>query len=133
MRRGAHRRKRPRRLTARMLLHKDGSRHEWLDLIVMLDDATSAILSAILVAEEGTASTFRALGEVFAAHGLPLSLYTDRGSHYFHTWEAGGKVDRTRLTQVGQALDHLGVEQIAAIRRKPEAARNASSTLCKTV
>ncbi len=119
-RRGAHRRKRPRRPMPGMMLHQDGSRHEWLcgqpalDLIVTLDDATSAILSAFLVAEEGTASTFRALEEVFGQHGLPLSLYTDRGSHYFHTPEAGGKVDRTRPTQVGRALDHLGVEHIAA-------------------
>src|SRR3984893_1757921 len=54
------------------------------------------------------------LAEVFGRHGLPLSLYTDRGSHYFHTAEAGGKVDRACLTQVGRALDHLGVEHIAA-------------------
>jgi transposase len=119
-RRGAHRRKRPRRPLPGMMLHQDGSRHEWLggqpalDLIVTMDDATSAIYSAFLVAEEGTASTFRALEEVFGRHGLPLSLYTDRGSHYFHTPEAGGTVDRTRPTQVGRALDHLGVEHIAA-------------------
>ena len=58
-----------------------------------MDDATSEIYSALLVEEEGTASTFRALLEVFGQHGLPLSLYTDRGSHYFHTPEAGGPVD----------------------------------------
>src|SRR5947209_4693386 len=119
-RRGAHRRKRPRRPLPGMLLHQDGSRHPWLggqpalDLIVTLDDATGAIYSAFLVEEEGTASTFRALGQVFGAHGLPLSLYTDRGSHYFYTPEADGKVDRSRLTQVGRALAHLGVEHIAA-------------------
>jgi hypothetical protein len=56
----------------------------------------------------------RALTEVFGRHGLPLSLYTDRGSHYFYTPEAGGKVDRSNLTQVGRALEHLGVEHIAA-------------------
>jgi transposase len=119
-RRGAHRRKRPRRPLPGMMLHQDGSRHEWLagqpglDLIVTLDDATNTIYSAFLVAEEGSASTFRALEEVFGRHGLPLSLYTDRGSHYFHTPEAGGTVDRTCLTQVGRALAHLGVEHIAA-------------------
>jgi hypothetical protein len=69
-----------------------------------LDDATGAIYSAILVEEEGTASTFRALKETFGAHGLPMSLCTDRDSHYFHTAEAGGKIDRSRLTQVGRAL-----------------------------
>lgn len=119
-RRGAHRRKRPRRPLPGMMLHQDGSRHAWLlgqpalDLIVTLDDATGAIYSAFLVEEEGTASTFRALEEVFGAHGLPLSLYTDRGSHYFYTPEADGQVDRSHLTQVGRALAHLGVEHIAA-------------------
>ncbi len=118
--RGAHRRKRPRRPLPGMMLHQDGSRHEWvagldaMDLIVTMDDATSAIYSAFLLPEEGTASTFQALLEVFGEHGLPLSLYTDRGSHYFYTPEAGGKVDRTHPTQVGRALAHLGVEHIAA-------------------
>ena len=119
-RKGAHRRKRERRPLPGMMLHQDGSRHVWLegqpalDLIATLDDATGAIYSAILVEEEGTASTFRALKETFGAHGLPMSLYTDRGSHYFHTAEAGGKIDRGRLTQVGRALEQLGVEHIGA-------------------
>ena len=135
-RRGAHRRKRPRRPLPGMMLHQDGSRHEWLanhpamDLIVTMDDATNEIYSAFLVAEEGTASTFRALGEVFGAHGLPLSLYTDRGSHYFLTPEAGGPVDRRRLTQVGRALAHLGVEHIAAY--SPEA-RGRSERMFRTL
>ena len=103
-----------------MMLHQDGSRHVWLegqpalDLIVTLDDAMGAIYSAFLVEEEGTASTFRALSETFGAHGLPMSLYTDRGAHYFHTAEAGGKIDRSRPTQVGRALKQLGVEHIGA-------------------
>ena len=119
-RRGVHRRKRPRRPLPGMMLHQDGSRHAWLegqpalDLIVTMDDATSEIYSAFLVDEEGTASTFRALLEVFTGHGLPLSLYTDRGSHYFHTPEAGGKVDREQPTQVGRALGQLSIEHIAA-------------------
>jgi hypothetical protein len=109
-RRGAHRRRRPRRPLAGMMLHQDASRHEWVggqpvcDLVVTLDDATSTIYSAILVPEEGTASTFQGLREVFTAHGLPSSLYTDRGSHYFHTPKAGGAVDRRVVTQVGRAL-----------------------------
>src|SRR5580658_38814 len=119
-RRGAHRRKRPRRPLPGMMLHQDGSRHAWLaglpacDLIATLDDATSALYSAFLVEEEDTASTFRALLEVFGEHGLPLSLYTDRGSHYFLTPKAGGPVDRRQPTQVGRALAQLGVEHIAA-------------------
>lgn len=124
-RRSAHRKKRPRRPMAGMLLHQDASRHDWLDgappldLVVTLDDATSEIYSAFLVAEEGTASSFRGLAEVVAVRGLFCALYTDRGSHYFHTPAAGGKVSRTLLTQVGRALAQLGIEHIAAY--SPEA------------
>src|ERR1700727_806651 len=126
-RKGAHRRKRERAAVAghdaasETALAKagDGSRHAWLegeaplDLIVTLDDATGAIYSAFLIEEEGTASTFRALKEVFSAHGLPMSLYTDRGSHYFRTAKAG-EIDRGCPTQVGRALAQLGVEHIGA-------------------
>jgi transposase len=124
-RRGAHRRRRPRRPMVGMMLHQDASRHEWVagaaacDLVVTLDDATSAIYSALLVTEEGTASTFAGLLEVFTAQGLPCSLYTDRGSHYFTTLKAGGKVHRGAPTQVGRALGKLGIEHIAAY--SPEA------------
>ena len=124
-RKGGHRRKRERKPCVGMMLHQDGSREVWLagqpamDLIVTLDDATSEIYSAFLVDEEGTQSTFRALLEVFAEQGLPASLYTDRGSHYFTTPEAGGKVDKVQKTQVGRALDRLGVEHIPAY--SPEA------------
>ena len=123
-RRGAHRRKRSRRARPGMMLHQDGSSHEWVagqwwDLIVTMDDATSEILSAFFVAEEGTMSTFLALGEVIAARGLFCSLYADRGSHYWHTPEAGGKVDKDNPTQVGRALNQLGIELIPAY--SPEA------------
>ena len=108
-----------------MMLHQDGSRAEWLagkpalDLIVTMDDATNELYSAFLVEEEGTASTFRACLEVFTSRGLPSSLYTDRGSHYFFTPKAGAVVDKERLTQVGRALARLGIEHIAAY--SPEA------------
>jgi transposase len=124
--RSAHRKKRPRRPVPGMMLHQDDSQHLWLpalgravDLIVTMDDATSEIYSAFFVEEEGTDSSFQGLLEVFQAKGLACSLYTDRGSHYFHTPEAGGKVDKTTLTQVGRALAQLGVEHIPAY--SPEA------------
>ena len=119
-RRGAHRRRRPRRPLPGMLLHQDAARHAWLagrpalDLVVTLDDATSEVYSAFLVEEEGTASSFRALAEVIAEKGLFCALYTDRGGHYFHTPAAGGRVDREHPTQVGRALAQLGIEHIAA-------------------
>lgn len=119
--RSAHRKKRPRRPMVGMMLHQDASTHAWLpgvdrqdDLVVTMDDATSAIYSAFLVDEEGTASSFRGLREVVERHGLFCALYTDRGSHYFHTPEAGGQVSRTTGTQVGRALAQLGIEHIAA-------------------
>ena len=119
--RSAHRKKRPRRPMVGMLLHQDASTHAWLpgepgkqDLVVTMEDATSALYSAFLVDEEGTASSLRGVGEVVAQHGLFCSLYTDRGSHYFETPEAGGRVSRTVLTQFGRALKQLGIEHIAA-------------------
>lgn len=123
-RRGAHRRKRPRRPMRGMMLHQDGSRHEWVagrlwDLIVTMDDATSEIYSAFFVPEEGTASTLRALLEVISEQGLFSSLYADRGSHYWHTPQAGGKVDKGHPTQVGRALGQLGIELIPSY--SPEA------------
>lgn len=135
--RSAHRKKRPRRPLPGMLLHQDGSRHAWLpgdgralDLIATMDDATSELYSAFLVEEEGTASSFRALGEVIAGHGLFCSLYTDRGSHYFHTPKAGERVSRSALTQVGRALAQLGIEHIAAY--SPEA-RGRSERVFRTL
>jgi transposase len=125
-RRSAHRKKRPRRPLAGMLLHQDGSPHQWVpaldqafDLIVTMDDASSEIYSAFLVDEEGTQSSFRGLTEVIAGHGLPCALYTDRGSHYFHTAKAGEKVAKEHLTQVGRALRQLGIDHIPAY--SPEA------------
>lgn len=124
--RSAHRKKRPRRPMVGMMLHQDASMHAWFldnnrkyDLVVTLDDATSAIYSAFLVDEEGTASTLRGLCEVVSTWGLFCSLYTDRGSHYFYTPKAGEKVSKIQLTQVGRALKQLGIEHIAAY--SPEA------------
>ena len=123
---GTHRKKRERRPLPGMLLFQDGSTHRWigaldhdLDLVITLDDATGAIYSAILVEEEGTASSFLGLVETIAAHGLFRAFYTDRGSHYFHTPKAGGKVDKSKPTQVGRALAQLGITHIPSY--SPEA------------
>jgi transposase len=123
-RRGAHRKKRPRKPLPGMMLHQDGSTHEWVpgcqwDLIVTLDDATSELYSAFFVEEEGTMSSLQGLQEVIETKGLFSSLYTDRGSHYWLTEEAGGQVDKSRPTQVHRALQQLGVTLIPAY--SPEA------------
>ncbi len=125
-RRGTHRKKRERRPLPGMLLFQDGSTHRWiagldhdLDLVVTLDDATGAIYSAILVAQEGTMSSFLGLSQTIAEKGLFRAFYTDRGSHYFFTPRAGGKVDNSKLTQVGRALGQLGITHIPSY--SPEA------------
>lgn len=115
--RGAHRRKRERKPLPGMMLHQDGSTHEWVqnqhwDLIITLDDATSELYSAFFVEEEGTLSSFRGLQEVIEKHGLFCSLYTDRGSHYWNTPTVGGEVDKQHYTQVRRALHQLGIEMI---------------------
>ena len=124
LQRGAHRKRRERAAMAGMMIHQDGSTHEWVaghvwDLIVTMDDATGEHYSMFFVEQEGTASSFRGVRETIEGHGLFASLYTDRGSHYWLTPEAGGKVDRTQPTQFGRALGQLGIQMIAAY--SPEA------------
>jgi transposase len=119
-RRGTHRKRRPRRPLPGMLLHIDASKHAWFqdgryyDLITILDDATSEIYYAQLVDEEGTRTLMPAVREVIEKHGLFCALYSDRASHFFVTPKAGGKVDLNRLTQLGRALNELGIKMIPA-------------------
>lgn len=122
--RGKHRKRRHRAPLPGLLVHQDASRHEWVegqqwDLVVTMDDATNEHYSMFFVAEEGTASSFRGVRETILDHGLFSALYTDRGSHYWRTPEAGGKVDKVSLTQFGRAMKHLGIEMIPAY--SPEA------------
>lgn len=118
--RGVHRKRRERRPVPGMLLHIDGSRHQWFqderwyDLIVILDDATSQIYYAQLVEEESTSTVMAAVREVIERKGLFCALYSDRGSHFWLTPKAGGKVDPHQVTQLGRALRDLGVQMIPA-------------------
>lgn len=116
---GSHRQRRDRSPLSGMMLHQDGSSHEWVlgkkwDLIVTMDDATNEHYSMFFVCEEGTASSFQGVQDVILKRGLFSSIYTDRGSHYWFTPEEGGKVSKTRLTQFGRAMQQLGIEMIPA-------------------
>ncbi len=121
--RGQYRRKRERRPLVGMLIHMDGSTHEWIaglpmwDLIVVLDDADGRILFARFVEQESTHSTFEALRAVLKRYGRFCELYTDRGSHFCRTPKAGGPAETDG--QVSRALKTLGIRQILA--RSPEA------------
>jgi hypothetical protein len=103
-----------------MLLHLDGSRHQWFqdarwyDLIEIVDDATSETYYAQLVEGESTRTVMAALREVIERKGRFCALYSDRASHFFQTPTAGGPVSQERLTQVGRALKALGIEMIPA-------------------
>ena len=118
--RGKHRKRRPRRPLPGMLLHIDGSQHRWFcdqrwyDLLVIMDDATSEIYYAQLVAEESTATVLSALRDVIEQQGVFCALYSDRASHFFLTPKADEPVDHHRLTQVGRALRELGIQLIPA-------------------
>lgn len=135
--RGRHRRRREPRPCFGELLHLDGSPHAWLALrpaaravlIAVLDDATKRVLYAQLWPGETTTAILTALRDVIRTEGIPMAVYTDRAHWAFHTPHAKGPVDRQQLTQVGRALDRLGIEHIAAY--SPQA-RGRSERLNRT-
>jgi len=116
---GAHRKRREKSPLEGMMVHQDGSSHEWVpskkwDLIVTLDDATNEHYSMFFVPEEGTASSFLGVRDVILKKGLFCALYTDRASHYWFTPREGGKVSKGQLTEFGRAMKQLGIEMIPA-------------------
>ena len=123
-RRGSHRKRRPRRPLPGMLLFQDGSTHEWvpglppMDLVVILDDATTEVYEADLVPQEDTLSCLAQIKAVVDKKGVFCALYTDKGSHFtttrhntgphqFHAAEQGP-------TQIERALGELGIHLIPA-------------------
>jgi transposase len=119
--RGKHRKRRERRPLPGMMLHIDGSSHAWLapekgrqDLITVLDDANSLVYYAQLAEQESTASVMAALKAVVEEQGVFCSLYSDRASHFVYTETAGRGPKRSVRTQVGRALEQLGIELIPA-------------------
>ena len=118
-RRSVHRKRRARRPLVGMLLHLDGSEHgwfqddRWYDLLVVLDDANNEIYYAQLVEEESTVTVMAALREVVERKGLFCALYSDGASHFFETRKAGERVS-AQPTQVGRALQELGMQMIPA-------------------
>ena len=114
-----------------MLVKTDGSRHDWLEsrgpmltLVGGIDDATSRFTGAVFREQEDAAGYLLVLGQMARAHGLPLGWYSDRHGIFIKdpdrpptlTEQLTGK---RSLTQVGRALDELGVGWIGA--RSPQA------------
>ncbi len=119
--RGRHRRRREPRPCFGELLHLDGSLHPWLaldperkqTLITVVDDATTQLLYGQFAAGgESVVAVMTALRAVLERHGLPMALYTDRARWAAYTPTSGTNPDRSKLTQVGRALQRLGIEHI---------------------
>ena len=130
---GKHRKRRKPMPMPGMMIHQDGSTHEWVpghkwDLIVTMDDATNEHYEMLFVQQEGTASSFQGVKAVIESRGLFCSIYSDRGSHYWNTPKAGGKVDKANPTQFGRAMNQLGIEMIAAY--SPEARGRSERAFC---
>jgi transposase len=121
-----YRSRRPPRPRFGMMALTDASRHDWLEgrgpeltLIGFQDDATGKILAAHFQLEaENTVGYLRSLHTLITTHGVPLSLYRDRhsifqrnDSHWTLAEQLAGKQSPTQL---GRALDELGIEQIPA-------------------
>ncbi len=109
---GPHRKRREPSALAVMMVHQDGSMHQriegiYWDLIITMDDATNEHHSMFFGEEEGTRSIFLEVRDVLDVRALLCSFYSDRGSHYWHTLEAGGKVDKVNLTQFDEAMKRL--------------------------
>ena len=136
--RGKHRIRRERRAMRGMMLHMDGSSHNWLllspleekDLVVVADDADGKILFGDFYEEEGTQSTFEALYHVISRNGLFGELYTDRGSHMCYTRKASEGPDLSVDTQVQSALRTLRINLI--LGNSPQA-RGRSERVFETI
>jgi len=130
-----HRQRRPRKPLVGMMLHMDGSPHDWLgtgedvDLIAISDDANNEVYDMALVDEEDSASCMAMIRNVVERKGFFCSLYTDRASHFFFTKHAGDKV-AANPTQLARALKELDIQPIPAY--SPEA-RGRSERLNETL
>src|SRR5438067_6032424 len=118
---------RPRRSRLGELVQWDTSPHDWLEgrgeemlLINMIDDATSRWF-ARFVSSDSTVENMNHLERYLKKHGRPLAYYTDKAA-MFQTAEKtkrdGSRLGKSReelpLTQIGRALQELGIPWMAA-------------------
>lgn len=120
-----HHKRRPRSVSEGLMILWDGSPHRWFGpdvgpccAMVAIDDATSKILALFFVEAECSWAYLELLRRIIASHGIPVSVYQDRHSSLKRNdsfWsieeELAGRQDPT---QVGSALEALGIEPIFA-------------------
>ena len=104
------------------LLLWDGSKHRWLGedlpysvLMAALDDATATVLDGFFCPAETSVAYLQLLSGVLR-HGRPHAIYHDRHTSLVRSdgyWSLEEQLaDRQLPTQVGAALDDLGIQQI---------------------
>jgi len=126
-----YRSRRERRPQEGMLLQVDGSCHDWLEgrgpyltLLGTVDDATNHVCAGHFQAEhEDSAGYLRLFRSQVETTGIPWAVYRDQhgtlqrnDKHWTLEEELAGK---QLPTQVGRALEELGIEVIVA--RSPQA------------
>ncbi|MEO8632949.1 MAG: ISNCY family transposase [Chloroflexota bacterium] len=121
-----YRSRRERRAAAGMLVQLDASRHRWFgaaasfaSLHSAIDDATGVVLAACFREQEDAAGYFRILGEILAARGVPLAVYSDRHGVFWRSPREREAIEEELLgqrqpTQFGRALAECGIELILA-------------------
>ena len=126
-----YRARRERRAQEGMLVQVDGSRHDWLEgrgpyltLMGAVDDATNQVSAAPFQSEpEDSAGYLRLFRQPVEARGIPWAIYGDR-HRTLQRNDAHGSIaeqlaGKQLPTQVGRALEELGIEVIVA--RSPQA------------
>ncbi len=120
-----HRSRRPRQAQAGLLCQLDGSPVAWFgptapacSLLAAIDDATGAVLAATFRAQEDAAGYLRLLHTLGTTVGLPAAVYTDgHGIFVRHDphWTLAEELQGFQApTQVGQALQTLGIHHVVA-------------------
>ena len=114
----------------------DTSEHDWLEgrgeklyLIGMIDDASSELL-ARFVGHDSSEENRRLLKTYLEKNGRPLAFYTDRASLFVNTPKNSAGEDPKTLppTQIGRALEELGIESILAY--SPQAKGRVERSFC---
>ena len=121
-----HRKRRERKAQEGWMVLWDGSPHRWFGpdhppccLMAAIDDATGKLLAARFFPFEGSSGYLWLLKEMVKKYGIPMVIYQDRhgalhrnDSHWSLEEQLAG---RQEPTQVGLALEALGIESISAL------------------
>jgi transposase InsO family protein len=121
-----HYKRRERKAQEGALLLWDGSPHRWFgdqqgqcSLMVVIDDATGALLHGVFAVQEDAQSYLVCLKQILLEKGIPLAVYMDRHGIFHRNddhWSLEEQLAGEQTpTQVGQALGELGIKAIFAL------------------